>query len=62
MQLLPVLASSLEFGSAAAPALTVLLKMGAWLTPDQFNVKVCYAPCFITFNFTSWNLSQDRPN
>jgi SCY1-like protein 1 len=39
-KLLPVLASSLEFGSAAAPALTVLLKMGAWLSPDQFNLKV----------------------
>ncbi|KAJ4795995.1 N-terminal kinase-like protein [Rhynchospora pubera] len=39
-KLLPVLASSLEFGSAAAPALTVLLKMGAWLPPDQFNTKV----------------------
>ncbi|KAJ3669089.1 hypothetical protein LUZ60_011039 [Juncus effusus] len=39
-KLLPVLASSLEFGSAAAPALTVLLKMGSWLEPDQFTLKV----------------------
>ncbi|AQK99678.1 Protein kinase family protein with ARM repeat domain [Zea mays] len=39
-KLLPVLASSLEFGSAAAPALTVLLKMGSWLPADQFNIKV----------------------
>jgi SCY1-like protein 1 len=35
-----VLASSLEFGSAAAPALTVLLKMGSWLPADQFSIKV----------------------
>jgi SCY1-like protein 1 len=39
-QLLPVLASALEFGSAAAPALTVLLKMGSWLPADQFSAKV----------------------
>ncbi|CAL4960735.1 unnamed protein product [Urochloa decumbens] len=39
-KLLPVLASSLEFGSAAAPALTVLLKMGSWLSVDQFSIKV----------------------
>lgn len=39
-KLLPVLASSLEFGSAAAPALTVLLKMGSWLPEDQFTIKV----------------------
>jgi SCY1-like protein 1 len=39
-KLLPVLASSLEFGSAAAPALTVLLKMGSWLPADQFSTKV----------------------
>ncbi|CAO1946403.1 unnamed protein product [Urochloa humidicola] len=39
-KLLPVLASSLEFGSAAAPALTVLLKMGSWLPADQFSIKV----------------------
>jgi hypothetical protein len=42
-QLLPVLASSLEFGSAAAPALTVLLKMGSWLPADQFNIKVTFS-------------------
>lgn len=40
LQLLPLLASSLEFGSAAASALTVLLKMGSWLPVDEFNVKV----------------------
>ncbi|KAL6616301.1 hypothetical protein ACP70R_038571 [Stipagrostis hirtigluma subsp. patula] len=39
-KLLPVLASSLEFGSAAAPALAVLLKMGSWLPADQFSTKV----------------------
>nr|CAD1829532.1 unnamed protein product [Ananas comosus var. bracteatus] len=39
-KLLPLLASSLEFGSAAASALTVLLKMGSWLPVDEFNVKV----------------------
>ncbi|XP_019439891.1 PREDICTED: probable inactive serine/threonine-protein kinase scy1 [Lupinus angustifolius] len=39
-KLLPVLASSLEFGSAAAPALTALLKMGSWLSDEEFRVKV----------------------
>lgn len=39
-KLLPLLASSLEFGSAAAPALTALLKMGAWLSTEEFSVKV----------------------
>ncbi|TMX02169.1 hypothetical protein EJD97_022509 [Solanum chilense] len=38
--LLPLLASALEFGSAAAPALTALLKMGSWLSTDEFSVKV----------------------
>ncbi|KAL5991332.1 hypothetical protein ACLOJK_012239 [Asimina triloba] len=38
-KLLPLLASALEFGSAAAPALTALLKMGSWLSPEDFNVK-----------------------
>ena len=42
VQLLPVLASSLEFGSAAAPVLTVLLKMGSWLPADQFSIKVIF--------------------
>ena len=37
-----MLASALEFGSAAAPALTVLLKMGSWLPADQFSTKVCH--------------------
>ena len=40
LQLLPLLASALEFGSAAAPALTPLLKIGAWLSPEEFNIKV----------------------
>lgn len=40
LQLLPLLASALEFGSAAAPALTALLKMGSWLSTDEFSVKV----------------------
>jgi SCY1-like protein 1 len=39
-KLLPLLASSLEFGSAAAPALTALLKMGSWLSTEDFSVKV----------------------
>ncbi|KAM7277384.1 hypothetical protein ACFE04_019250 [Oxalis oulophora] len=39
-KLLPLLASALEFGSAAAPALTALLKMGSWLPPEDFSVKV----------------------
>ncbi|KAK1409274.1 hypothetical protein QVD17_35800 [Tagetes erecta] len=39
-KLLPLLASALEFGSAAAPALTAFLKMGAWLSPEEFNKKV----------------------
>ncbi|PWA65021.1 protein kinase family protein with ARM repeat domain-containing protein [Artemisia annua] len=37
---LPLLASALEFGSATAPALTAFLKMGAWLSPEEFNQKV----------------------
>ncbi|KAF5198138.1 N-terminal kinase-like protein, partial [Thalictrum thalictroides] len=39
-KLLPLLASSLEFGSAAAPALTALLKMGSWFSSEEFCVKV----------------------
>ncbi|XP_009590239.1 uncharacterized protein LOC107824750 isoform X2 [Nicotiana tabacum] len=39
-KLLPLLASALEFGSAAAPALTALLKVGSWLSTDEFSVKV----------------------
>lgn len=39
-QLLPLVASALEFGSAAAPALSALLKMGAWLSADEYVVKV----------------------
>ncbi|KAG0591818.1 hypothetical protein KC19_1G204500 [Ceratodon purpureus] len=39
-KLLPLIASALEFGSAAAPALNPLLKIGSWLPKDEFNVKV----------------------
>ncbi|KAJ4903999.1 Protein kinase family protein with ARM repeat domain [Raphanus sativus] len=39
-KLLPLLASSLEFGSAVAPALTALLKMGSWLSTEDFKLKV----------------------
>ncbi|XP_031485145.1 uncharacterized protein LOC116254141 isoform X1 [Nymphaea colorata] len=39
-KLLPLLASALEFGSAHAPALTALLKMGSWLSTEEFNLKV----------------------
>ncbi|CAA7392940.1 unnamed protein product [Spirodela intermedia] len=39
-KLLPLLSSSLEFGSAAAPALTALLKMGSWLPADEFSAKI----------------------
>ncbi|KAL9270926.1 putative inactive serine/threonine-protein kinase scy1 [Drosera capensis] len=39
-KILPLLASALEFGSAAAPALTALLKMGSWLPTEEFSVKV----------------------
>ncbi|GLT74526.1 hypothetical protein SLA2020_463160 [Shorea laevis] len=39
-KLLPLLASALEFGSAGALALTALLKMGSWLSTEEFNLKV----------------------
>ncbi|KAF5738406.1 hypothetical protein HS088_TW13G01305 [Tripterygium wilfordii] len=39
-KLVPLLASALEFASAAAPALTALLKMGSWLSAEEFNVKI----------------------
>ncbi|GLT88511.1 hypothetical protein SLE2022_065340 [Rubroshorea leprosula] len=39
-KLLPLLASALEFGSAGAPALSALLKMGSWLSTEEFNFKV----------------------
>ncbi|WOK95872.1 putative inactive serine/threonine-protein kinase scy1 isoform X4 [Canna indica] len=39
-KLLPLLSSALEFGSAAAPALTALLKMGSWLSAEDFSIKV----------------------
>lgn len=59
-QLLPVLASSLEFGSAAAPALTVLLKMGSWLPADQFSIKVTFS-LLIMIN-TAYELSSSLIN
>ena len=40
LQLVPLLASALEFGSAAAPALAALLKMGSWLLTEEFSAKV----------------------
>ncbi|XP_047147524.1 N-terminal kinase-like protein isoform X1 [Vigna umbellata] len=39
-KLLPLLASALEYGSASAPALTALLKMGSALSSEEFRVKV----------------------
>ncbi|XP_028083233.1 probable inactive serine/threonine-protein kinase scy1 isoform X2 [Camellia sinensis] len=39
-KLLPLLASAPEFGSATAPALTAVLKMGSWLSPEEFSIKV----------------------
>lgn len=39
-KLLPLLGSALEFGSAAAPALAALLKMGSWLPTEEFSAKV----------------------
>ncbi|GMI90509.1 cytoplasmic tRNA export protein [Hibiscus trionum] len=39
-KLLPLLASALEFGSAVATALTALLKMGSWLSAEEFSLKV----------------------
>ncbi|CAE6041689.1 unnamed protein product [Arabidopsis arenosa] len=40
-KLLPLLASSLEYGSAAAPALTALLKMGSWLSTEISVSRYC---------------------
>ncbi|KAG2685077.1 hypothetical protein I3760_10G107700 [Carya illinoinensis] len=39
-KLLPLLASALEFGSAASLALIALLKMGSWLSTDEFSEKL----------------------
>ncbi|XP_075514198.1 uncharacterized protein LOC142549241 [Primulina tabacum] len=39
-KLLPLLASAIEFGSAAAPALTALLKLGSWLSTEEYSHKV----------------------
>jgi predicted RND superfamily exporter protein len=51
LQLLPLLASALEFGSAAAPALTALLKMGSWLSAEEFSVKVFFLASFYIIFF-----------
>ncbi|KAL0009012.1 hypothetical protein SO802_010514 [Lithocarpus litseifolius] len=40
--LVPLLASALEFGSVAAPALVALLKMGSWLLTEEFSSKLDY--------------------
>ncbi|KAL7146677.1 hypothetical protein ABFS83_06G057500 [Erythranthe nasuta] len=39
-KLLPLLASALEFGSATAPALTALLKMGSCLSAEEYGLKI----------------------
>ena len=39
IQLVPLLASALEFGSAAAPALATLLKMGSWLSKERIHCQ-----------------------
>lgn len=56
LQLLPLLASSLEFGSAAAPALTALLKMGSWLSKEEFSAKVALLTS--SANFCPSDLNQ----
>ncbi|KAK7821357.1 udp-glucose 4-epimerase [Quercus suber] len=43
--LVPLLASALEFVSAAAPALAALLKMGSWLSTEEFSSKTCLTWC-----------------
>ncbi|KAF9622174.1 hypothetical protein IFM89_030032 [Coptis chinensis] len=47
-KLLPLLASSLEFGSATAPALAALLKMGSWFSTEEYSVKVDEEPAIRT--------------
>ncbi|XP_010938026.1 uncharacterized protein [Elaeis guineensis] len=39
-KLLPLLSSALEFGSASAPALTALFKIGSWHSAEDFSAKV----------------------
>ncbi|KAK8612096.1 hypothetical protein V6N13_092215 [Hibiscus sabdariffa] len=39
-KIFPLLTSSLEYGSAAAHALNALLKIGSWLSAEEFNLKV----------------------
>ncbi|KAJ6418443.1 hypothetical protein OIU84_001747 [Salix udensis] len=40
--LLPLLASALEFGYGASLGLTALLKMGSLLSTEEFSVKYCH--------------------
>ncbi|KAG4974888.1 hypothetical protein JHK87_031709 [Glycine soja] len=47
-KLLPLLTSALEFGLAAASALIALLKMGSWLSVEEFNIKVDEEPVITT--------------
>ncbi|KAE8723643.1 hypothetical protein F3Y22_tig00012104pilonHSYRG00040 [Hibiscus syriacus] len=39
-KIFPLLTSALEYGSAAAHALNALLKIGSWLSAEEFNLKV----------------------
>ncbi|KAH1055241.1 hypothetical protein J1N35_033306 [Gossypium stocksii] len=39
-KLFPLLTCALEYGSAAAPALTALLKIGSWLSAEEYTLKV----------------------
>ncbi|TYI24171.1 hypothetical protein ES332_A06G215000v1 [Gossypium tomentosum] len=39
-KLFPLLTSALEYGSATAPALTALLKIGSWLSTEEYTLKV----------------------
>ncbi|KAK8674780.1 hypothetical protein V6N13_032883 [Hibiscus sabdariffa] len=39
-KIFPLLTSSLEYGSAAAHALNALLKIGSWLSAEEFDLKV----------------------
>lgn len=56
LQLLPLLASSLEFGSAAAPALTALLKMGSWLSTEEFSAKVISLSWCFSWYYSVWTM------
>nr|POF11901.1 udp-glucose 4-epimerase gepi42 [Quercus suber] len=50
-KLVPLLASALEFVSAAAPALAALLKMGSWLSTEEFSSKVMDPASFQVLHF-----------